>query len=723
MFINVLNSSIAAVWLILAVTVLRLIFRRAPRWAFCVMWALVGVRLVCPFSVRSLFSLIPSAQTIPPTIEYDAVPQIQSGVGFINNSVNPVLSDSFAATPYNSANPMQIVMELFRYLWVAGMIVMVIYLAVSWLVLRIRLRTATRLRDNIMQSERVTSPFVMGIIRPRIYLPYGLEENSSRSIIAHEQAHIARFDHVTKPAAFLVLTLHWFNPFVWLAYILLCRDIESACDQRVVREMTPDERKDYSRTLVTGGRKRLAAACPLAFGEVNVKNRVKSVLSYKKPTLWVIIAAAAVCAVIALCFLTDPIERHDPFGATYSAGQTVYVSAGGSANEILRADSIILTADRRVYGVYDGVSSGWGRLEESDLTKENFDRYFYNEDGWWADISAAQLRRGNQSAWRLTGGNGLMIYVLQQRSGEVYLAAGWYDSEGETDYYSDDSSIACVISLIKTADSAADLDSAIDAAAVSFNEGKFYEGEFRCAVHTLLATECEETDDPDVTRLTAYAIVLYNEYTVVDGRPYNCSGSSIPAAITFDITRSGEYTLVEYWEPQDGTMFVTSLKEKYPDGVSWDTTVGHREREAQCLALAYSFFGIEPDYTVTTSGGADYPEMVYTTASIVVSERRYSYESEQLIGECTLLLGADGRAELTFGGLSSYIAWGSYSHSDGVLTITTDDQIANTYRFTQTEDGGWMFDAEHSSSVPAFKPSYDSEPVDSIPDGAIFTAQ
>lgn len=306
-FLKLVNLSIAAGWLVLAVIVLRWMFRKAPRWIFCVLWALVALRLVCPVSVESALSLIPSAQTLPPEILHTATPQINSGILAINSAVNPVLGQSMAPAPGDSVNPTQVWAYLLSGIWLAGMAAMALYALVSYGRIKRRVATATLLRDNIRQSEYVDSPFVLGIFRPVIYLPYRVEPGDLEYVVAHEQAHIRRKDHWWKPLGFALLCVYWFNPLLWVAYVLLCRDIEGACDEKVIREMGLEDRRGYSTALLNCSvRRRSIAACPLAFGEVGVKERVKSVMHYKRPAFWLVAAGLAACAVGAVCFLTNP---------------------------------------------------------------------------------------------------------------------------------------------------------------------------------------------------------------------------------------------------------------------------------------------------------------------------------------------------------------------------------------------------------------------------------
>ena len=306
-FLKVVNMSISAGWLVLAVLALRLILKKAPKWVNVLLWGIVAVRLICPFSIESALSLIPSKETISPEIMMDWTPEISTGIEPLDQVVNPVISTSFAPQGMASANPLQILMPVAANLWLLGVLILLAYTAISYLTLRHKLRTAVILRDNIFQCETVSSPFVLGILKPKIYLPYSMDGNNLNHVVAHEQAHIKRKDHWWKPLGFLLLTVYWFNPLMWIAYILLCRDIELACDEKVIAELGNEQRADYTQALVACAvNRRMIAASPLAFGEVGVKDRVKSIMNYRKPTFWIIVAALVVCVVVAVCFLTDP---------------------------------------------------------------------------------------------------------------------------------------------------------------------------------------------------------------------------------------------------------------------------------------------------------------------------------------------------------------------------------------------------------------------------------
>ena len=321
-FLKIVNMSISASWLVLAVLLLRLVLKKAPKWVSVLLWGFVAVRMVCPYSIESILSLIPSTQTVAPGIMMAWTPEISTGIEPLDQIVNPIITDSFAPSPYASANPLQILIPIWGNLWIVGMGAMLLYTAVSYFHLRRKVATAVLLRNGIYQSENVDSPFVLGVFKPKIFLPFQMETGNLEYVIAHEKSHIRRKDHWWKPLGFLLLTIHWFNPLMWVSYILLCRDIELACDEKVIREMDSEAKADYTQALVACSvNRRSIAACPLAFGEVGVKARVRSVMNYRKPAFWVIVLALILCAAVAVCFLTDPVPYiRNPWVRDYIPG-------------------------------------------------------------------------------------------------------------------------------------------------------------------------------------------------------------------------------------------------------------------------------------------------------------------------------------------------------------------------------------------------------------------
>ena len=366
LFLKIINMSISASWLVLAVLILRFVLKKAPKWINVLLWGIVAIRLICPFSFESTLSLIPSAETIPLNIGMDTTPTINSGISAINNAVNPIISQSNTPMAGASVNLLQITIGIYEYIWIFGMIALALYTAISYWRLCRKVDTAVRYKDNIFQSENVSFPFVLGIIKPRIYLPFKMNGQYLEHVVAHEQAHICRKDHWWKPLGFLLLMIHWFNPLMWLAYVLLCRDIELACDEKVIKELGNEQRGDYTQALVACSvNRRMIAACPLTFGEVGVKERVKSVMNYKKPAFWVIIISVIVCVGVAVCFLTNP--KQDSYTLRI-------VVPAGSQEEFVYTDKEV-SAIRNSIKIWSGDGLGDTEVILSPVNKTTETRY------------------------------------------------------------------------------------------------------------------------------------------------------------------------------------------------------------------------------------------------------------------------------------------------------------------------------------------------------------
>lgn len=307
LFVIFLDRSITAGWLVLMVLLLRPLLKKAPKWTQVTLWSLVGLRLVLPVLPVSPLSLVPSGQSITPDIMLSPNPTVTSGVPLINVIVNNALSEHFAPTPATSANPLQIWFAVAAQFWLLGIGLLLGYSVISYLTLRRRVRDAVPHSEGVFLSEHIPSPFLLGIVKPRIYLPYFLEEDAVFHVLSHEKAHIRRRDHWWKPLGFLLLTVYWFHPLMWVAYILLCRDIELACDELAIREMDEAARADYAQALLRcSTHQNPIAACPLAFGETDVKQRIRSVLTHRKPGRIFIVICILLCLLAGICFLTNP---------------------------------------------------------------------------------------------------------------------------------------------------------------------------------------------------------------------------------------------------------------------------------------------------------------------------------------------------------------------------------------------------------------------------------
>ncbi len=309
-FIKLFNMSITASYLILAVITVRLILKKAPKKYTCILWALVGVRLILPFSIESSLSLIPSVNTVPRDIMYSQTPSVNTGIPTVNNTLNTLISGSLSPNPAESVNPMQIISFISTLIWIMVMAAIITYAIISYVRIYKCTIESVEIEKNVYICDRINTPFVFGFIRPRIYLPSSISEYDKEYVIAHEKAHIERLDHIWKILGFALLTVYWFNPLVVYAYALLCRDIEGACDERAIEKLGESAKLHYAEALVNCSIKNhIITASPLAFGEVSVKSRIKSVLNYKKPAFWIVIVSLILIIALALGFMLDPLGK------------------------------------------------------------------------------------------------------------------------------------------------------------------------------------------------------------------------------------------------------------------------------------------------------------------------------------------------------------------------------------------------------------------------------
>nr|WP_300834512.1 M56 family metallopeptidase [uncultured Acetatifactor sp.] len=413
-FWEVLSRSVTAGWLVLAVAALRLILKRAPRRVSVLLWGMVALRLLCPVSIESRFSLIPEGQIAPQWILTELgwnLPGIDSNAGAAMPPGNALGDASGNATGKDEGAGLAImsgsepagasagapdsrfsadgfllsdgwnIEDTLSAVWIVGMLSMCLYALLTYLRLRKLVSTAVVMRDNIFQSEAVDSPFVLGVVRPRIYIPFRIEGRNLVHVVMHEQVHILRRDHWWKPLGFVLLSVYWFHPLMWLAYILLCRDIELACDERAIKELDDGQRADYSQALLDCSvSRRSIAACPLAFGETGVKTRVKSVLGYRKPGFWILALAVVACIVVAVCFLTDPARDSGSRAALAWARDF-------SATEVVAADLVVLPrspgkefkhlSQREIVAMTGLFSQSDGEYLEEEVYVEGGSTFFY----------------------------------------------------------------------------------------------------------------------------------------------------------------------------------------------------------------------------------------------------------------------------------------------------------------------------------------------------------
>ena len=339
-FLQILNNAITVSILILVIMLVRVLCRKMPKWITCLLWILVAAKLMMPFPMESIFSLVPTSAPIPTGIAIESNPHISSGIENVDNLINPALQQHFTPDKTASANPLQVWMYVGTVVWLAGTAALLLYALAAYVTVKWKVRASVRTVKNIYECDDIADPFILGIIRPRIYLPSGLDEETKKYVLKHETAHLGRKDYLWKPLGFLVLSVYWFQPLCWAAYILMCGDIEYACDEKVIKGETESARADYCKALLTCSMPRkMIAACPVAFGENGVKGRVKNMMNYKKPTFWISGISIVTVVIVAVCFATSPKEKEaDNEKTTPAANSEMETDSTGTQADIAGAN-------------------------------------------------------------------------------------------------------------------------------------------------------------------------------------------------------------------------------------------------------------------------------------------------------------------------------------------------------------------------------------------------
>lgn len=538
LFLDFLNISITASYIILAVILVRFLFPKIPRKFICILWAIAGIRLVLPFSFESVFSLIPSAETVPPDIVMSHSPTIQSGIPMVNYVVNPVISDVLAPDVSASVNPLQILTGIAWNVWIIGVAVLLVYGIVSYFRVKKTVSDAVLLNGNIWQSEKVVSPFILGVIKPKIYIPYGMDGEIKDHVVAHENAHLKRRDHWIKPLGFLLLAVYWFNPLIWIAYILLCKDIERACDEKVISQMSEENRRDYASALLECAvNRRRIAACPLAFGETGLKERVKGIMNYKKPAFWVIVIAVIACIAAAVCFLTNPKSpaEYTELGYRLNITEETYTMTTQLPDK----------TEKKSYKVGEGtkgeLSNGTKfEIVETNLQTGELTIKFSGEPLY--SLVETETGNENKECSQLT----LVENTSQKLTSEIKTPYREYTFE-----------------FVKTED----LETAISDAIIQTHRGGYKLGTYACETHEIFATEASgPADNNNIETVTVYMWVNYGEYIKYGDSLVEIGGSACPTVLTFEYI-DGKYNLTEYWTAEDGSRYADSIRDKYPKNI------------------------------------------------------------------------------------------------------------------------------------------------------------
>lgn len=458
-FLKLLNMSITAGIIVAVVIVLRLLLRRSPKWIRCILWGMVALRLILPFSIESDVSLVPETEPVREEIVYAEPVGAYTGIFALNTTLDAKHEDVDvgAAEPTELEKETSVsIVDIASIIWLCGMTAMLVYAAVSCRRISGRVREGVANDEGVIFCDRITAPFIFGIVRPRIYLPSDITESDSRYVIAHERAHIKRRDHLWKPFGYILLSIYWFNPLIWVGYILLCRDIELACDEKVIAALGEDDKKNYSTALIncsTG--QRFVAACPVAFGETGVRMRVKTVLNYKKPTFWIIIIALVACLAVGVFFLTDPFDKdEEKVGSVKSVeigsedvqlNITELVVENGVYSFVQTAENAptyYVGSDMMLYASSDTDEYiCYGELTECEISTDKFDSRFA---GFYFD-GIEDIKENNERMWEVyspyNGSVRELHILLEQKDGGVYIGYGYYDSGSEEPLNFDDSMI------------------------------------------------------------------------------------------------------------------------------------------------------------------------------------------------------------------------------------------------------------------------------------------
>ncbi len=761
-FIRLLNMSISAAWTVAAVALLRLLLKKAPKYISCLLWILVAVRLICPVSIESVLSLIPSAETVPPEIVYQQMPQIHTGVSFINSAVNPVIGDTLAPAPGNSLNPLQVITEVSGLIWVVGLAAMLIYALASYIRIAVKVKISAPLERGIYLCDNVDTPFILGIFRPRIYLPSEMDGGTQSYVISHEKAHIKRLDHIWKPLGFLLLSVYWFNPVLWLGYILLCRDIELACDEKVVHGLTGEEKKGYSAALLSCSiPKRMITACPLAFGEVGVKQRIKSILNYKKPAFWVIAIAVTVTLVAAVCLLTDPVSNSIPDSVKLGECDS---DAEGVTIEIvdidLKAQVPTVTVKwknsslkRYLYGESFNICRKAGEEWRDQSTGE---RYFTTIGIILEPLSHAEKTYTLHNIDLSKAGDYRFEATLSLDRKQYIVTAEFQLAEGVvavsvTQYEVTKLVYDCgIYSFVMNSDIAADYRLS------QYENGFILQEKYETDLKYVDIAFLEKTklNDENFVSLLELAPIWRNERLsaeklIKENEQAYCSVEGSDGIYIFLRQKNGDiYLCIGYNNVENPHIrFIFKLKETELKDIPYQKTMIYK---GMYYTEAGSFFGSLP-------GGYEYEDVIsekmandsglegkayYTNdeeqGNIFVEEKdgelhlwvsaragielgeAVSYaclETADFMVPTVFLYPETGRFTFNYSGLSSYIPVGEYTVSGNILILRSAG--GDEYVFT-VRDGSLVFDAKRSEELPKYKYSPDGEPQYPFNDGAVF---
>lgn len=783
-FLKLLNMSITAGWMALAVILLRPLLKKAPKWIMGILWAFVAIRLICPVSWESAFSLIPSTEPIAPVITEANSPAIHNSQPSLNGTVNPIFAGGLLPSE-ESVNSMQILTLVASVVWIVGVAAMLLYTLVSFLRLRQKVREAVPFRENIWICDSLATPFILGIFRPRIYLPSSVAEGDREYVLSHEKAHLKRKDHIWKPLGFLLLAVYWFHPLLWAAYILLCKDIEFACDEKVIRELGVEIKKPYSDALINCSvPRRSIAACPLAFGEVGVKTRIKGVLNYKKPSFWIVLAASIACVVTAVCLLTNPKTKDEPVRfdnilvkdsgsdyegvslnvesvdkeLTFALSLSNNAKAGITYDESFLVDKISETEGLHPCMQKGGASPGSGTPQYIDSS----------------DMLQFQYRLGD--CYNITSMGTYRLFVYFSVDGDKRYAA-WVDfvleSTNAANQYRAFSWIYDCATGMATTDVAERYFCISEDMVLTYNDA------FAPDWHNIgQLTEYELTKE-NFDDLLVISPIWADGYSALKIRQENrrtyrvskANYSSMDIYYVFYQENGDVYMAKGYEEGQKSYIEWIYKMQSRDSGVRAIQSVPHQWVEATVLERDHETILVRPDADSTESKSADkirvslnvlstdllpefhvgdkvniryYGNMVEGSPAQINWPAEiwnldefdatfastgggtygpfYHYDGTSELLGASLALHKDNTFSLSWTRLGDYIAVGNYELTDTTLTLITED---GKYQFVfDVADDTFLFNEKLSSKLPRYRlKGFDSEPVSPIPDKAVFIAE
>lgn len=666
-FLKLFNMSIAASFMIFAVILLRALFKKAPKALRPVLWALVGIRLICPFSLESAFSLIPSAQTIPDSVLSEPSFSVQTGFEGVDTRVNAELASHYYEGVTVPTNTGLHAATLLSVIWVIGIFALAVYAVVSFVKLRRQTDESIKYAENIYLCDRIPTPFILGIVKPRIFLPSSINEADIPYVLAHEKAHLKRRDHLWKPLGFVLLSIYWFNPLIWVAYILLCRDIELACDEKVIKAMGTECKKPYADALIncSVSQKRISA-CPIAFGETDVKGRIQSVLNYKKPAFWVLLTALLASAAVAVCFLTVPkgirLTELEQISDTPS--------------------SVTVISDGKIY-------------EVTDLGTVQHMRIFLN--AVYVDRTPITHRRDDERDRTNT-------VIFHFDSGEIC----YYFNKDCTELWVDDTIKPTLTHRVKKPQ-------AIQAFFAN-QESDFLPTELEGL--SLKATAADFSSDPPYLEIewintTKQDLIFGESYHIYRENNGTWERLEFPENYGFNLmaimlpANSSRTHTYQFWGLDMAHPGKYRLKTDCMDDIS-DADTNYRQE----YTVHFDFELVE-----NANGGLSCKSL---TTSADTEQLYICKDSVDPIAPRFTLSPNTNQFQFSFSAYSSYLPYGTYNLTDGTLTLRTDDG-EKVYVFHQSEDG-FVFDAAQSSKIPQYKYSGNSNETQSpVPDGAVFT--